>query len=173
MPAKIPLENLPSHFWARVDVRAKNECWNWTGAVTSGGYGNLTYGGVSAQAHRVAYMLSKGGISLQTKYREPGWAATHRKFVLHTCDNRVCCNPNHLYLGSLSKNMDDAYARGRKTPQKGHTHANSKLTKSQANRIRSLYVGGEYTQAELAEIFGVSQVCVSLVVRGKTYKESE
>jgi len=51
-------------------------------------------------AHRVAWLLS--GRELPTS-----------KFVLHTCDNRACVRPDHLYLGNQSRNMLDMVARGR------------------------------------------------------------
>lgn len=81
-------------FWVRVKVGKKNECWPWLGGKTRGGYGDdrrKTLG--VRRAHRAAWVAKYGYIpELQ---------------VLHKCDNRICCNPNHLYLGDHQDNMDD------------------------------------------------------------------
>ena len=38
----------------------------------------------------------------------------------HRCDNPPCCNTAHLFAGSRSKNMRDAYAKGRITHLTDH-----------------------------------------------------
>ena len=65
------------------------ECWDWTSYIRPSGYGGYcTSITDNYQAHRMAYMLSKGSIPVQ-----------------HLCNNPICCNPNHLELGDHSKNM--------------------------------------------------------------------
>ena len=145
-------------------------CWEWQGATTSSGYGNLSWRGKHAQAHRVAYYLAKGGIALDTGYRVLGRARQYKKFVLHKCDNRKCCNPKHLFLGSLRANMLDAYAKGRKIQPRSQ-HANAKLTAAQVQEIRRAYDSGAALQIPLAAAYGVSQRAISLVVRRETYKD--
>jgi hypothetical protein len=99
-----------------------------------------------------------------------GKARRYKRFVLHTCDNRLCCNPNHLFLGSMRTNLLDAYTKGRKVqPRSGH--ANSKLTPEQAREIRATYDAGGSRQVDLAKQYGVSQRAISLVVRRETYKD--
>ena len=163
-------KNTPAKFWARVDMRGDDECWNWTGAATSSGYGNLTYCGTPTQAHRLAYALSVGGVALQTGFRELGKAKRYKRFVLHKCDNRLCCNPKHLFLGSMRTNQLDAYEKGRKVQPRSE-HANAKLTPEQVRDIRRRYDAGEVGQVALATEFGVSQRGISLVVRRETYKD--
>jgi hypothetical protein len=152
-----------------VERGPKDACWNWAGCITSGGYGSLIYQGQSTVAHRVAYMLTNGGITLSTSYRVPGAAAKYKKFVLHHCDNRRCCNPSHLYLGTLTDNMHDAYDRGRKAQPTGQHHANAKLTNVQAEQVRSMYQPGVTRQVDIAKMFGVSQVAISKILRRETY----
>lgn len=160
----------PESFWRRVKVGAKSACWEWQGARTSGGYGNLSWHGQHVQAHRVAYFLTFGSIGLTTDFRHVGKAKTYRRFVLHSCDNRLCCNPGHLFLGSMRTNLLDAYRKGRKTQPRSE-HANAKLTPKQVRDIRQRYDAGLALQIPLAKEFGVSQRVISLIVRRETYKD--
>lgn len=163
-------KNTPESFWARVDRKSPDECWEWMGALTSSGYGNLTWGGKHVQAHRVAFMLSVGGIALQTGFRQEGRARRYCRFVLHRCDNRRCCNPFHLFLGSMSTNLKDAYQKGRKV-QPRSAHANAKLTAEEVKLIRKAYAAKQANQVTLAAQYGVSQRVISLITRNETYKD--
>lgn len=163
-------KNTPLAFWSRVTTGPADTCWNWAGAKTSSGYGNLSWHGQCVQAHRVAYYLAYGGIELHTNFKQAGVPREYRQFVLHKCDNRLCCNPEHLFLGSMSDNQKDAYNKRRKVqPQSKHT--NAKLTPGEVAAIRCRYAAGEAVQQELAVAFGVSQRAISLIVRGETYKD--
>lgn len=163
-------KNTPQNFWRKVHIREPHECWEWQGAKTSSGYGNLTWHGLHVQAHRVAYFLTNGGIALPTNFRQEGVAKRYRRFVLHKCDNRLCCNPEHLFLGSMRTNQLDAYAKGRKVQPRSQ-HANAKLTAAQVVEIRRRYDTGESKQIPLAKEYGVSQRVISLIVRRETYKD--
>ena len=154
--------NTPNSFWAKVKKGNENECWNWQGALNSTGYGNISYQGVNVTAHRVAYSLSKGSISVVAP--EHG----SNMFVLHTCDNRKCCNPNHLVLGTYSENQQQAYARNRRRQPKGEKHANAKLTAKQASDIRVRCSLGA-NQYDLAAEYDVSQSVISKITRGVSY----
>jgi hypothetical protein len=153
-------------FWARVsgDRRKRNGCWEWQGAHNSTGYGTVAWHGKVYTAHRIAAWLT--GL-----VESPSTPATAREqtHVLHKCDNRSCCNPNHFFLGSYTENQRDAYRKKRRSQPKGEAHTNAKLTNTQAATIRALYATGE-TQVSLAAAYGVSQRAISLVVRMETYK---
>jgi hypothetical protein len=168
--ARMSAKNTAESFWQRVHKSGPDACWEWGGAKTSSGYGNLAWHGQHVQAHRVAYFLTHGGIGLTTGFRHVGKAKTYRRFVLHKCDNRVCCNPAHLFLGSMRANQLDAYQKGRKR-QPQSAHANAKLTHEQVREIRQRYDAGLDLQVPLAKEFGVSQRVISLVVRRETYKD--
>lgn len=164
-------KNIPENFWKRVRIGKPHECWEWQGAKTSSGYDNLSWHGLHVQAHRVAYFLANGGIALLTNFRQGGVAKRYRRFVLHKCDNRLCCNPEHLFLGSMRTNQLDVYSKGRKVqPRSQHANANAKLNATQVAAIRRRYDAGENTQQQLAAEFGVSQRVISLIVRRESYK---
>ncbi len=92
--------------------------------------------------------------------------------MLHKCDNRLCCNPEHLFLGSHSDNTRDAVAKGRQffPDNRGAHSANAKLSPSDVTLIRDVYSAGGISQQQLASRYGVHQMTISKVVRGSSYK---
>lgn len=151
-------------FWGRVNKTVSAQCWEWQGSCNSTGYGTVAWDGKVYTAHRIAAWLS--GLVCSPVAPNDSREATH---VLHKCDNRKCCNPDHFFLGTYTDNMYDAYNKQRKTQPRGANHANAKLTAQQATEIRTRYKKGE-KQIPLASEFGVSQRAISLIVRGETYK---
>lgn len=87
-------------FWAKVDQRGPDECWPWKLSCDRYGYGAIRHAGKQTGAHRVAWEMANG--------RAPGGMC-----VCHRCDNRRCCNPAHLWLGTHRDNMIDCAAKGR------------------------------------------------------------
>jgi len=138
-------------FWERVEVR--DGCWAWNGPKWHG-YRRLNIGKTTSGAHRVSYIIHRGQIP----------AGMH---VLHSCDNRSCCNPDHLFLGTNGDNVKDKIAKGRGW---------SKLSADDVAEIRRLY--GRYGRGgvsgkDLAARFGVSRAEVSLIVNGHYWKGTE
>ena len=158
------VKQTPESFWARVLKGRRSECWGWQGAQNSTGYGSVAWHGQRYTAHRVAAWLS--GL-VDTPSAPSG--SREKTHVLHKCDNRICCNPNHFFLGNYKDNQKDAYVKGRREQPKGEAHVNAKLTNVQAKAIRKSYSNG-MTQMQLATIYGVSQRVISLIVREKAYK---
>ncbi len=81
--------------------KQENGCWNWTSSIaTKTGYGKLVFGGKDISAHRASYTVFKGEIP-------------KGKHVCHTCDNKKCVNPEHLWVGTAKENMQDKISKGR------------------------------------------------------------
>jgi hypothetical protein len=88
-------------------VFGSTECWHWCGARNAFGYGRMTYRGRLQVAHRLSWEYFNGPIP-------------DGLYALHTCDNASCINPEHLWLGTYSDNLRDAWAKGRNKGRTGH-----------------------------------------------------
>jgi len=139
-----------ARFWSHVDRRASDDCWEWTAAVgKKDGYGLIRVQGTQVLAHRVAYLLGYG---------------QHPKdqLVLHRCDNRRCCNPRHLFLGTYADNNADRAIKGRS----GH-RVNAKLNRRAARTIRT----SNDSDYILALRFGVHPSVIHLVRRNLIWRD--
>jgi len=147
--------SLEERFWAKVDVRGPGECWPWTGAKTTAGYGSLLVSlgpKRNGYAHRVSWELHYGPIP-------------DGQHVCHVCDHPACVNPSHLFLGDAAANMQDKAVKGR--APRGVGIKNHKLTEAQVCEIRDRM---HISQCEFARLFGVDQSTISYIRAGKTWK---
>jgi hypothetical protein len=152
-------------FWSQVlPDQGPKDCAIWTGRYQSEGYGIATHkftGHKDKPASRVSYQLAIGPIP-------PG------KLACHTCDNRPCCRPDHVFPGTHQDNMDDMWAKGR--AYRGANHPNAILTEAQVREIYRRARKGRWQGAEgekwtaLAREFGVSILTISAIVRGQTWR---
>ena len=92
-----------ARFWSFVD-KQEDGCWVWKGAKHRDGYGraNVKKAGKTLIriAHRIAWEFTYGAIPAD-------------RDVCHSCDERLCCNPQHLWLGTHQQNMGDMARKGR------------------------------------------------------------
>jgi len=149
-------------FWSRVDK--SGSCWIWKGARTGPHreYGQFAIKGRGKRAHRLVWEWLHGPIP----------EGLH---VCHRCDNGLCVNPDHLFLGIAKDNQRDSLNKGRhqSLKQKGEKGPNAKLTQSQADQIRWLYQQGNISQAELSNNFGVDQAAISRIIHNKSYIQEQ
>lgn len=138
-----------ARFYGRTSLNPETGCFEWQGAVSPNGYGKAKFGPKPIDTHRVAWMLTHGDIA-------PGM------MICHTCDNRRCVNPRHLFLGTRSDNMVDAALKGRLDPRKARAGLAPKLTDTDVREIFSRVNAGE-DRTVLAAQFGVSPTTISKI----------
>lgn len=142
-----------------VERRSPDECWPYTGSLGSSGYGRISLGGRGSKqigAHVAAWQEANG------RQVPPGLE------VRHACDNRVCCNPAHLSVGTRRDNMQDAVARGRIARE--FRLPPTVLSDAEVCEVRALYqrpTHNESNAKELAARFGVSVQHIQLIVNKK------
>lgn len=149
------IKHLPwaERFWIQVQKLGPDECWPWTAAINSGGYGSIKDVGKTISAHRAAWFLEHGN-----------WPSL---YVCHRCDNRRCCNPAHLFLGTHKDNMDDMRAKGRHAVGEG-AHRGT-LTAPDVIDIRSLHSFGASVPV-LAASFGVTRKTIYVIVNREQWR---
>ena len=151
-----------ARFWSKVDV-AENDiaCWEWRGRRDEDGYGGFKAEGRNLRAHRLAVEFFNGPIGDSSSV------------VCHKCDNPPCCNPRHLFVGSIADNWRDSKVKGRREyaehKRRGGNSNWARLTEDQVIEIRRLHASGNITQEELAARFGVTRPNIHHVVTRKTW----
>jgi len=147
-------------FWSRVS-KTPGGCWEYTGGCDGDGYGVIVINGKQCRTHRLSMILA--GHDIPAGY-----------FVCHHCDNPPCCNPEHLFIGTLQDNNRDMHNKGRHAQgEKVHL---AKLTNDQARAIRAearLGVRGRSGGGnikELAERYNVTGQTIRNIAKNKTYQ---
>lgn len=150
------------YFVINVDVRQPSECWLWKKSLRGKGYGAWNYemSGYPrvGNAHRMTYILFN--------------CDPHNMMVLHSCGNSRCCNPDHLYLGNNSRNMQDAVLHGTHRCdgafKKGCNHVNNKLTENDVRQIKLLLTTG-IPQRKIAEKYNISRGTVQNIKNKRSW----
>lgn len=137
----------------RFVIRNPEGCWGWKGAVNTekGGYAVMSWQGRNYYGHLVSLELD-------------GRKVPKGMMGCHHCDNPICSNPQHLYVGTQKQNMQDAMRRGR--VRRGEACASSKLTDEAVRFIRA----SNLPTGDLARRFGVTHGAVSMARSRRTWK---
>lgn len=124
-------------FWILVVKNKTTKCMEWIGSTRNNGYGTYKRTGL---AHRVSYEMEFGEIP-------------KGKYVCHSCDNRKCVNPKHLWLGTAIENSRDAVRKGR--IRFGNNHHTTTVTEEGAVIAYDMLKSGVKAK-EIAAKFNVS-----------------
>lgn len=166
MPIGIyPRPSTESLFWKKVNKLGpvhpvlKTRCWVWlAGTSGSGSYGHMTIKRKGWFSHRYSWTIHNGEIA-------------EGLYVLHHCDNVLCVNPAHLFLGTHLDNAKDRNAKGRHS--KGEDRPAHKLTEQDVLEIRKHYKRWSYHGSNVQQLAAKYQVhpdTIRVVARAKSWK---
>jgi hypothetical protein len=138
-------------FWS--NIQKGDGCWLWT----------------AKSRHPFGYGLFQRKNGKQSTASRVAWELTHGEIpegmgVCHSCDQPACCNPSHMFLGTLADNNHDTIAKGRS--------ARARLQEWQVRAIRDRYAAGT-SQSDLADAYHVSTWTISQIVNRHTWKHVE
>jgi len=151
-------------FWSKVKILGPDDCWEWQGWKDKDGYGGFAnIHNTTIKAHRTTWVLTYGEIPDELQ-------------ELHTCDNRPCCNPNHLFLGTPLDNMRDMIRKGRmaspeQTVCRGEDNGLAKLTWKLVHEMRADYVPGVEPMYISAMKYGISRSEFGKIINNQVWKE--
>jgi len=148
-------QNEPVQFFFKNISHQKHEggCWIWEGSVC-GKYGFIGVRSCKTKPHRYSYILHHGEIGDGLK-------------VCHKCDNPLCCNPEHLFLGTSMENSRDMVSKGRSAS--GERNASAVLTKDQVLDIRRRAFNNE-SGASIARHYSVGTTTVYDIIHRRRWK---
>ena len=141
-----------ARYWSKVIIKDSGDCWIWAGHQNDTGYGFFDVDDTYFRVHRVSFFLA---------YGDP-----KQYLVCHSCDNRLCCNPEHLFIGTDKDNMLDRDKKLRVSH--GERHPRTKLKTADVRKILALK--GTLQNKEIAVLFGITMGCLSGILQRKAWK---
>ena len=138
-------------------IRIEGECWVYPNKPAVNGYIYLSIDNKKTLSHRLFYRLFKGGIPKNS-------------FVLHKCDNKRCCNPEHLFIGTQKDNMQDMISKNRQKffLKEGMEHPFRKINIDIVKKIRKEHETKSFR--ELAKIYGLGKTTIEQIINKRIWK---
>ena len=154
-PRSLPIID---RFWAKVDKRDNDECWEWKGFIADG-YGRFR-SHVGDLAHRYSWVIHNREFKEHETW-DNGYV------IMHSCDNPKCVNPKHLSLGTIILNIEDRDIKGRQVfiPRHGEDNPMSKIT---ANTAKLIYQA-KAKQKDISKHFNVGMDTVAGIRSGRSW----
>lgn len=142
-----------------ISIRQETSCWEWLGQTGSSGYGQIKCFGRMVSTHRLSYELYFGHIPKGLE-------------ILHSCDNKLCINPDHLSANTHAKNMSDAAKRNRLPRGERHPMYGKPVERPrQSNKVKVL--GKIFKSQRAAEkFFGLGKGTVLYWIKNNPEKAS-
>lgn len=151
-------QDIVDKFWSKVNLPEDiNDCWEWSAGLFESGYGQFGITSkIKISAHKFSFQYYNGPIL-------KGY------IICHKCDNKKCCNPNHLFLGTCKDNSEDMVRKGRSI--KGEKIHTSVLTKNDVIEIlTTLYHGNKMSYRDFALKYGVERRQLKNILTRVTWK---
>jgi hypothetical protein len=131
-----------------------DQCLEWPYSTNDSGYGLVWLNGMARKAHRVSWSLVNGEIP-------------KGMMVCHKCDNRICVNPNHLFIGTAKDNAVDSFNKGRQV-RGGELNGRAKLMNYQVIEIKRLLAAGERI-CNISRKFNIPDATIDNIKSGRAW----
>lgn len=139
------------------NISIENGCWIWLGKKGQDGYGQIMINKKRQRVHRVSHELFIGPI-------------TDKLIILHSCNNPLCINPDHLSQGTIKQNSIDMIFSG--NSMRGSKNHFAKLDEKKVISIRQMHKKG-FPLVILASKFNVTIHCIKQIISRRIWKHIE
>ena len=154
--AKEKRKTLKESFFNKLIITEEDSCWGWRGSLhKKHKHGKLRHSGQDYLAYRLSWEFHRGVIPPNIS-------------VCHSCDNRACCNPKHLFLGTQKDNVKDMVHKNRQA--KGEKIYGAVLTPFKVRFIRRLWKTNTYNMVQIANLMEINYQTIVKVIQRKTWR---
>lgn len=160
---KLLKQKLENSFLKKTQRKDNDKCWPWKACVDQNGYGCMWNCILKKRSRvtRVILFLYKN-VPFESKL-----------IACHKCDNPICVNPSHIFVGTMKDNSQDMVKKGRYNPAnkpKGSKHFASKLSEADVLKIRNMYRTGEHTYGSIAQLYNIDKTVIGKIIKKTAWK---